>query len=102
MCFTVLIPMIIGPLITLAIGINSFDSMDSATTKPPFEIFLAAAIIALLAFIPVFFVRKDADRLRTSLLAEKENENAADDALTENVSDTVAETADASETDKAE
>lgn len=102
MCFTVLIPMIIGPLITLAIGINSFDSMDSATTKPPFEIFLAAAIIALLAFIPVFFVRKDADRLRTSLLAEKENENAADDALTENVSDTVAETADTTETDKAE
>lgn len=102
MCFTVLIPMIIGPLISLAIGINSFDSMDSATTKPPFEIFLAAAIIALLAFIPVFFVRKDADRLRTSLLAEKENENAADDALTENVSDTVAETADTTETDKAE
>lgn len=81
MLFTVLIPMIIGPLISLAIGINSFDGKDEiATTSPPFEIFLAAAIVAVFAFIPLFFVRKDADRLRADLLAKR-------DAISENIED---------------
>ena len=71
MCFTVLIPMIIGPIIALIIGMNSFDAMDSTVTHPPFSIFLAAAVVALLAIIPVIFVRKDADRLRAELLARK-------------------------------
>lgn len=75
MCFTVLVPMIIGPIISLAIGINSFDLKDSvATTSPPYEIFLASAIVALLVIIPIVFVRKDADRLRLTLLNEKREE----------------------------
>lgn len=64
MCFTVLLPMIIGPVISLMIGINSFDSNDSSIASPPFEIFLAASIVAALAIIPIVFVAKDADRLR--------------------------------------
>lgn len=69
MSFVVLIPMIIGPIISLAIGINSFDARDAvATTAPPFEIFLAASIIALLAAIPLYFVRKDSTRLREKLI----------------------------------
>ena len=68
MCFTVLIPMIIGPIISLIIGINSFDAHDAtATNKPPFEMFLAGAIVAALAIIPIIFIRKDADRLRKEL-----------------------------------
>lgn len=79
MTFQVLIPMIIGPIISLIIGINSFDPKDEvATTAPPFEIFLAGAVVAVLAFIPIFFVRKDANRLRESLIAAKEtNEEIA-------------------------
>lgn len=68
MCFTVLIPMIIGPIITLAIGINSFNPLDPVAAKPPFEIFLASSIVALLAVIPMYFVQKDSKRLRNSLL----------------------------------
>lgn len=72
MCFSVLIPMIIGPIITLAIGINFFDTKDAlATTKPPFEIFLAATIVAVFAFIPLYFVRKDSSRLREAALAKR-------------------------------
>lgn len=71
MCFTVMVPMIIGPIITLAIGINSFNPLDPAAAKPPFEIFLASSVIALIAFIPMYFVRKDADRLRKNLLSKR-------------------------------
>lgn len=71
MFFTVLIPMIIGPLVTLILGLNSVDT-SSATFNPPFSMFLCASIIALLALIPAFFVRKDANRLRTKLLSELE------------------------------
>ena len=72
MCFTVMIPMIIGPVITLAIGINSFNPLDPVAAKPPFEIFLASSIIALVAFIPMYFVRKDSDRLRSALLSARD------------------------------
>jgi len=72
MLFTVLIPMIIGPIISLIIGINSFDSNDAVITSPPFEIFLAAGVVAIIAIIPLIFVRKDADRLRTELLAKRD------------------------------
>lgn len=71
MCFTVMIPMIIGAIISLAIGINSFNPLDPVSAKPPFEIFLAAAVVSLLAAIPVYFVFKDSSRLRTKLLNEK-------------------------------
>lgn len=73
MCFTVMIPMIIGPVITLAIGINSFNPLDPVAAKPPFEIFLASSIIALVAFIPMYFVRRDSDRLRSALLSARDS-----------------------------
>ena len=73
MCFSVLIPMIIGPLVTLILGLNNTDTGD-AGFKPPFSMFLAASIIAVLALIPAYFVRKDSNRLRDSLLKEKEAE----------------------------
>lgn len=90
MCFTVLVPMVIGPVIALVIGINSFDAHDEGIAAPPFEIFLAAAVVAALAIIPVVFVTKDADRLRRAVLQAareeakaEESGNAAQDAAVE-------------------
>ena len=73
MCFSVLIPMIIGPLVTLILGLNNTDTGD-AGFKPPYSMFLAASIIAVLALIPAYFVRKDSNRLRDSLLKAQEVE----------------------------
>lgn len=73
MCFTVLVPMVVGPVISMAIGINSFDPSDGGAIAPPFEIFLAASIVALVAIVPIFFVAKDADRLRASKLSDSAN-----------------------------
>lgn len=78
MCFTVLLPMIIGPVISLMIGINSFDSNDSGIASPPFEIFLAASIVALIAIIPIVFVAKDSVRLKKSLEETKNKEGESD------------------------
>ena len=61
MMFMVLLPMIIGPLISLAIGYDPI--MDSGDFAPSFYMFIAAAVVAALAIIPAIFVRKDADRL---------------------------------------
>ncbi len=58
MCFTVLIPMIIGPIISLLIGLDAMG-MNGEGFMPPFGIFLAAAIIAAVGFVPIWFVRKD-------------------------------------------
>lgn len=69
MCFTVLIPMVVGPIISMAIGINSFDPTDGGAIAPPFEIFLAAAIVAVIAIAPIVFVARDADRLRAAKAA---------------------------------
>ena len=87
MCFTVLIPMVVGPVISLAIGINSFSANDGGVTSPPFEIFLAAAVVALLSIVPIAFVAKDADRLRAAKAAEKETAAEEDPGIgqTENV-----------------
>ena len=74
MCFTVLVPMVIGPIISMAIGINSFDPTDSGAIAPPFEIFLAAAIVAVIAIVPIVFVARDADRLRTAKTAQNSAE----------------------------
>ena len=74
MCFTVLVPMVIGPVISMAIGINSFDPTDSGAIAPPFEIFLAAAIVAVIAIVPIVFVARDADRLRAAKAAQKSDE----------------------------
>ncbi|HIU97642.1 MAG TPA: MFS transporter [Candidatus Ornithoclostridium faecigallinarum] len=74
MCFTVLVPMVIGPVISMAIGINSFDPTDSGAIAPPFEIFLAAAIVAVIAIVPIVFVARDADRLRAAKAAQNSAE----------------------------
>ena len=71
MCFTVLIPMIIGPIISLIIGLDAMG-MNGDDFAPTYEIFLAAAIVAVIAIIPLIAVRKDDDRLRSSLLSKKE------------------------------
>lgn len=84
MCFSVLVPMIIGPLVTLILGLKDTDT-GAAGFTPPFSMFLAASIIATLAIVPAYFVRKDSDRLRDSLLKEtakeKEIETKDDPAL---------------------
>lgn len=61
MCFTVLIPMILGPIISLLVGLDAMG-MNGENFVPPYSIFLAAAIIAVLAAVPVFFIRRDAGR----------------------------------------
>lgn len=86
MCFTVLVPMIIGPLITLIIGLNDVDT-GATGFAPPFEMFLAASIIAVLAFKPIFFVRKDSDRLRKLLIAKRDEE--ASQAISNEIDDTL-------------
>ena len=68
MCFTVLIPMALGILIAHFVGINSFDGQDPNAMEPPFELFLAAAIVVVLAAIPLIWVYKDSTRLRNELL----------------------------------
>ena len=57
MCFTVLIPMIVGPLISLMIGLDAMG-MNGASFIPPYSIFLAGAIIATLAALPLWLVRR--------------------------------------------
>ena len=57
MCFMVLIPMIIGPIISLIIGLDAMG-MNGENFVPPYAMFLAAAVVALLAAIPIWFVRK--------------------------------------------
>ena len=78
MCFTVLVPMVIGPIISMAIGINSFDPTDGGAIAPPFEIFLAAAIVAVIAIVPIVFVARDADRLRAAKAAQKAAEQPSE------------------------
>ena len=63
MCFMVLIPMIVGPIISLIIGLDAMG-LNGADFAPTYEIFLAAAIVAVLAAVPLWSVRRDADRLR--------------------------------------
>ena len=58
MCFTVLIPMIVGPIISLIIGLNAMG-MNGENFVPPYSIFLAGAIIAVLAALPLILVRRD-------------------------------------------
>ena len=77
MCFTVLIPMALGIGIAQAVGINSLDAKDPGQVSPPFELFLAAAIIVAIAAIPLIWVVKDSDRLRSSLMERKLAEESA-------------------------
>ena len=69
MCFTVLIPMIIGPVISMIIGLDAMG-MNGDDFAPTYTIFLAAAIVALFGFVPMMKVKNDADRLRKTLTEE--------------------------------
>ena len=85
MCFTVLVPFLIGALVSMCINLAKIGDNEVAY-MPPFDIFLAATVFAILALVPVIFVVKDADRLRKqkleSALAEKEAlESATEDAV---------------------
>ncbi|MBQ6222611.1 MAG: MFS transporter [Solobacterium sp.] len=60
MCFMVLIPMIVGPIISLLIGLDAMG-MNGEGFVPPYALFMAAAIVALFAVIPIWYVRKDSD-----------------------------------------
>ena len=77
MCFTVLIPMALGIGIAQAVGVNSLDAHSEGQMKPPFELFLAAAIVVACAAVPLFWVVKDSDRLRAELMRRKDAETAA-------------------------
>ena len=79
MCFSVLLPMLIGPLITMCLNLDKIDD-TAADFKPPFEIFLAATIVALLAIIPIVFVMKDSNNLRAKKLQEALETQAETDA----------------------
>ena len=83
MCFTVLIPMALGIGIAQAVGVNSLDAHSEGQMKPPFELFLAAAIVV--AAIPLIWVVKDSDRLRRDLIARKleNSEEAAEEPIAE-------------------
>lgn len=84
MCFTVLIPMALGIGIAQAVGVNSLDAHSTGQMQPPFELFLAAAIVVACAAIPLFWVRKDSDRLRSELMSRKaaaEEDAAAEEQL---------------------
>ena len=61
MCFVVLIPMIIGPIISMIIGLDAMG-LNGADFAPTFEIFLAAAVVAVLAVLPVWLVRRAASK----------------------------------------
>ena len=60
MCFMVLIPMIVGPVISLMIGLDAMG-MNGDNFVPPYTLFLAAAAVALFAVFPIRYVRKDSD-----------------------------------------
>ena len=93
MCFTVLLPMLIGPLITMCLNLDKID--DAAPTfAPPFEIFLAATIVAILAIVPIVFVMKDSNRLREKKLQEAlemQATEAVEETTEENKEDTINE-----------
>lgn len=58
MCFTVLLPMIVGPIVSLFIGLDAMG-MNGEGFIPPYAMFLAGALIALTAALPLFFVRRN-------------------------------------------
>lgn len=61
MCFTVLIPMIIGPIISLILGLDAMG-INGSDFVPPFSLYAAAAIVAAIAVIPIAVIRKNASR----------------------------------------
>ena len=57
MCFTVLIPMIVGPIISMCIGLDAMG-LNGADFAPTYTIFLAASIVAVPAAIPLLVLRR--------------------------------------------
>ena len=55
MCFTVLIPMIVGPIISMCIGLDAMG-MNGEDFTPTYTIFLAGAIVAVVAALPLYLV----------------------------------------------
>ena len=49
--------MIVGPLISLAIGLDAMG-MNGEGFVPPYSIFLAGAIVAVAAAVPLWLVRR--------------------------------------------
>lgn len=60
MCFMVLIPMIIGPIISLMIGLDAMG-LNGQGFVPPYTLFLAAAAAALPAVLPIWYIRNDSE-----------------------------------------
>lgn len=58
MCFSVLIPMIIGPVISLILGMDAMG-MNGSDFVPPYSLFLAAAVVAVTAFVPILAIRRE-------------------------------------------
>jgi MFS family permease len=87
MFFIVLVPMVFGPLIAQGVnntyGTYAFNELSGQNDLfvYPFELFMAAAIIAAFAIIPAFFVRKDSVRLRNMLILERDKQKEALDGL---------------------
>ena len=61
MCFTVLLPMIVGPIISLCIGLDAMG-INGADFIPTYHIFLAAAVVAVPAAIPLLLLTKKEKR----------------------------------------
>ena len=83
MCFTVLVPFLIGALVSMCINLAKIGDNEVAY-MPPFDIFLAATVFAILALVPVVFVVKDSDRLRKHKLKEANTEKEALENIVEN------------------
>lgn len=66
MFFTVLVPMIIGPIISMIIGLDAMG-MNGEEFTPTYTIFLAASVVAVFGFVPLKIVKNDADRLKEEL-----------------------------------
>lgn len=56
MCFTVLVPMIVGPVISLILGLDAMG-MNGNDFVPPYSLFMAAAIVAVVAIVPILKIR---------------------------------------------
>ena len=67
MCFMVLIPMIVGPVISLSLGLDAM-SMNGENFVPPYSIFLAAAIVAVFAALPILLMNRKKERGKDAAL----------------------------------
>ena len=60
-CFMVLLPMIVGPVISLMIGLDAMG-LNGDNFVPPYSVFLAAAIVACIAALPILIMNKKATK----------------------------------------